>query len=162
MRILSIDPGVTSGYCLATTKLDTESDGDGIVGFELEPFQMVDEVDDVWDRLVKHQPRYIVCEDFEFRQRSRAGLVLFSVQVIGVIRLYGLRCQHQTSVTLQKAAQGKSYYSNTQLKNLGVYKPGANWEHAMDATRHLLHWLTFAEGYQFVQGKDIKDLVKLI
>lgn len=154
MKILAIDPGVTTGYCLGTLVEDATR------SLVLQPFQMVDDVDDIWDRLEKIQPRYIVCEDFEFRNRARAGLVLFSVQAIGVVRLYELKAEHQTAVVMQKAAQGKSYYSDTQLKKLNLYKRG--FPHAMDATRHLLQWITFGSGYQLIEGKSIGDIATLI
>jgi hypothetical protein len=148
MKILAIDPGVTSGYCLAQVASPA---------IALKPFQMVDDVDDIWDRLALLEPRYIICENFEFRQRSRAGLNLFPMQAIGVIRLYELKASHQTSVTLQKASEGKSYFTDAQLKRLGVYKRGL--PHGMDATRHLIHWFTFGSGYQFVQKNDQKYIL---
>lgn len=158
MRILAIDPGITTGYCLATTygRNDTE------MIIEITPKQNVDDVDDIWRQLEDLEPRYIICEDFEFRQKARTGLNLFPMQAIGVVRLYEQMASHQCAAVLQKAATGKAYYTNKQLKDLGVYKPGAAWEHSMDATRHLLHWLTFGSGYQFIQGKRIEDLVKLV
>lgn len=156
LKILAVDPGVTSGYCEATLTDDRGNDPH----IELKPFQMVDDVDDIWRRLEKIKPRYIVCEDFEYRNRSRAGLVLFSVQAIGVIRLYELMAEHQTAVVLQKAATGKGFFTDTQLKNHGAYKRGI--PHAMDATRHLLHWLTFMSGHQLVEGIDLKTIIRLV
>lgn len=156
MKILAIDPGVTSGYCFA------ELDPVGWKRLEIRPEQHVDDVDGVWDRIKEFEPRYIICEDFEYRNKSRHGLVLFSVQAIGVVRLYEFKAITQISVVLQTAATGKGYYTNKLMKDMGVFKPGAAWEHSMDATRHLLHWLTFREGYQYIQGTDIKDIVRII
>lgn len=159
IKILAIDPGVTSGYCFAEFRnVDHSTD----VEIRLRPEQYCDDVEELWDRIEKFQPRYIICEDFEYRNQARSGLILFSVQLIGVVSLYELKSQKQCAIYMQKAAQGKSYYTNTQLKNLGVFKPGESWEHSMDATRHLLHWFTFGAGYQFTQGHDIKDLVELV
>jgi len=147
MRLLAIDPGVTTGYCIGET-----SDTENIIA--LRPFQTVDDVDDVWDRLADLQPRYIVCENFEFRQKSRGGLNLFPVQVIGIVRLYEFKAQHQTSVQLQKASEGKGYYTDVQLKRLGIHQRGV--PHGMDATRHLVHWLTFGSGYQITQKRGAR------
>lgn len=153
-----MDPGVTTGYCFAELENVNHSTD---VKLTTWPKQYVDDVDELWDRIEAFGPRYIVCEDFEYRNRSRAGLVLFSVQAIGVARLYSLKTPQQCDITLQKAAQGKGYYTNTLLKKLGVYKPGENWEHSMDATRHLLHWLTFSSGYQLIEGQNMADIIKL-
>jgi hypothetical protein len=158
LKLLAIDPGVTTGYCAAELT--------GKEKLVLHPSQMVDDVDEVWERLETLKPRYIVIEDFEFRQgKQKTGLNLYPVQIIGVTRLYEQMgaplAGHQCAVQLQKAAQAKGYYTNPQLKRLGVFKPGAAWEHSMDATRHLLHWLTFSSGYQLVEGVNIADIVEL-
>lgn len=157
MKILAIDPGVTTGYCLAEIRNVNQSTK---ILIDLHPSQMVDDVDGVWDKLDEIKPRYIVCEDFEFRQKSRAGLVLFSVQVIGVVRLYEIKAEHQIAVYLQKASQGKGYYTDKMLRDVGLYKRGI--PHGTDALRHLCHWLTFGAGSQFTQGHNIKDITRLV
>lgn len=157
MNILAVDPGVTTGYCFAELhNLNHSTD----IELKLRPVQHTDDVEEIWDRVEAFKPRYIICEDFEFRQRSRAGLVLFSVQAIGVIRLYEQKATHQVAVTLQKAAQGKGYYTDAQLKRLELYKRGV--AHGMDATRHLLHWITFGAGYSLIEGKQISDIARLV
>lgn len=145
MRVIAIDPGVETGYCYAIITEDKQ--------LEYYPFQSVDDVDDLWRRLVEFKPRHIVMEDFEFRGGARAGLNLFPVQLIGVARLYSLiSTDGQIALRLQKAAQGKSYYTDPTLKQAGLYKRGI--QHGMDASRHLLQWVTFGEGYQYVTGKQ--------
>jgi hypothetical protein len=143
---------VTTGYCLATLEPEKSC--------EVKPFQVVDDVDDFLDRLKGIQPRYIVMEDFEYRNRARAGLNLFPVQLIGIARLYEMRAQHQVGLTLQKAAQGKSYYKDETLKRLGLYKRGV--PHGLDAMRHVLHWLTFGAGYQFNSKGPIEEFIKVV
>lgn len=145
MKILSIDPGVETGYCYA---LVNEAH---LYYF---PFQAVEDVDDAWRRIEQFAPRHIIIEDFEFRggtARRTTGLNLFPVQMIGVTRLYGLT-RGQTAVHVQKAAQGKSYYTDKVLKQMECYKRGV--PHGMDASRHLLHWFTFGSGYQFNTSRD--------
>lgn len=143
IKVISIDPGRTTGYCYAQI----------IEGKPLEyfPFQAMDEVDDLWRRLAEFKPRYIIIEDFEFRQRARTGLVLFSVELIGVARLYSLVAPHQCSIFIQKASQGKGYYSDATLKAHNLHRRGV--PHGMDASRHLLQWFTFGAGYQYNNGK---------
>lgn len=141
-RVLAIDPGVTTGYCYA------KIEGGKI---KYHPFQIVDDVDDFWARLQKFDPSYIVMEDFEFRGGARKGLDLFPVQMIGVARLYSLHPKTNCTLFIQKAATGKSYYSDAVLKQRNLYKRGN--PHAMDASRHLLQWFTFGFGHKF-QGQD--------
>jgi hypothetical protein len=147
VRIIAIDPGIMTGYVYAEL-----NETAGTV--EYYPFQMTDEVDDLWRRLIKFEPRYIIIEDFEFRSRSRTGLVLFPVQLIGVTRLYELVAapNGKCATFIQKAAQGKSYYTDNMLKALDLYKRGV--PHGMDASRHLMQWLTFGAGYQYIQGNQ--------
>jgi hypothetical protein len=151
MKIISIDPGVMTGYCYAE-----------LIGNKLEyyPFQMVDEVDDLWRRLKEFKPDYAIIEDFEFRggKRATSGLNLFSVQLIGVTRLYGELTNAR--VFIQKAAQGKSYYTDPVLKQIGLHKRGI--PHAMDASRHLLQWCMFGFGNQFIDKQSTDDFATIL
>lgn len=138
VKVIAIDPGVTSGYCYAHVEPKKSMD--------YYAFQIVDDVDDLWRRLADFQPRYIVMEDFEFRQgRQRSGINLFPKELIGIARLYSLLAKEICAVELQKASQGKSYYTDTMLKHQKLYRRGI--PHAMDASRHLLHWITFGSGF---------------
>lgn len=148
-RIISLDPGGTTGYTIAYM-----FDQKNVV---CEPKQAIFDVENLWDLLDGFSPRYIIMEDFEFRQKSRAGLNLFPVQLIGIASLYELKAKHQCSLKLQKASQGKGYYTDNILKKYGFYKRGL--PHGMDSLRHLLHWLTFGAGYQFLENKKIEDFV---
>lgn len=150
MKLLAVDPGVTTGYCFAELTDNR---------LKYTPYQMPDDVEDLWNRLRSFAPEHVICEDFEFRGKARTGLVLFSVQLIGVCRLYEALMNGKPQVHLQKAAQGKSYYSDKLLKDRGIYKRGV--PHGMDATRHLLHWLTFGFGYQFTVEK-LNDPINFI
>lgn len=147
MNIIAIDPGIQSGYCYAKISPDGR--------LMYYPFQAVDDVDDLWRRLDGFKPRHLIIEDFEFRggvAQRKTGLNLFPVQAIGVARLYGLT-QGQVAIHIQKAAQGKSYYTDIVLKNKDLYVRGK--PHAMDATRHLLQWFTFGSGFQYNGGQKL-------
>lgn len=156
MKILAIDPGVTTGYCYAEIEVRVHRPENSALRYY--PFQWVDDVDECWDRIEAFKPRYIIIEDFEFRQRTRTGLNLFPVQLIGVARLYELKCKDQCAVYLQKASYGKSYYTDQQLKQLNLYKKGV--PHGMDASRHLLQWFTFGAGFQYNNGTQ--DFAKIL
>jgi hypothetical protein len=123
---------------------------------------MTDEVDDFWRRLSDFKPDRIIMEDFDFRgghHRAATGINYFPIQLIGVARLYEFtEPTGKCALSLQKAAQGKGYYSNPILQRHGLYKRGL--PHGMDAVRHLLQWSTFGAGYQFINGKQ--DFAKML
>jgi hypothetical protein len=152
MRIIAIDPGVMTGICYAEIE-------QGHLTYH--PFQTTDDVDDLWDRLERFRPRFIVIEDFEFRRgkRSAGGLDLTPLQLIGVSRLYSLKAMHQCAIYVQKASTGKQYYTDRVLKQLKLYKRAL--PHGMDASRHLLQWAFFGPGYQFMQGTDMEESVTM-
>jgi hypothetical protein len=142
LRVIAIDPGVQTGYCYASI------DNGRLFYY---PFQTVDDVDECWKRLENFQPRFIVIEDFEFRRGKQAGgLNLFPVQLIGVARLYALTMGN-CATFIQKASQGKSYYTDRVLKEMGLYKRGI--PHGLDASRHLLQWATFGPGNKYIGQK---------
>lgn len=143
MKIMAIDPGETTGICYARLRTD------GIL--EYHPFQVTDDVDDLWRRIHAFAPDQIIIEDFEFRGGARAGLNLKPVQHIGVVRLYDLTVG-KGNLRIQKAAQGKSYYNDKSLRNLGLYVRGI--PHGMDASRHLLQWFTFGPGFKHNNGEQ--------
>ncbi|HEY1247747.1 MAG TPA: hypothetical protein VGE97_02045 [Nitrososphaera sp.] len=151
MRVIAIDPGVMTGYCYARVTPENK--------VEFYPFQMMDDVDDLWNRLHEFKPRYIIIESFEFRgghQRAATGIEYFPIQLIGVARLYELAGPHQCGLYLQNPAQGKGYYSNTVLKKRGLIQHGmfTKLAHGIDATRHLLQWFTFGAGYKYIANES--------
>lgn len=140
LKVIAIDPGVTTGIATGIIKLGE--------AMEVASMQEKMEVEDMWHFLNDQQPDVIVYETFEYRNRARKGLVLFSRELIGVIRLFGRL--HPATVQLhdQSAYEGVGgYFTDKQLKEGNVYKPGN--PHAMDATRHLLQWYTFGPGYRY-------------
>ncbi len=147
IRVLSLDPGVTTGWCRA----DLE---DSFVS--LLPGQGELSHRQIYSLLATYEPHYVVCEDFEYRPgQAKDYIVLTSLEYIGVVKLYAepssTRMWIQPKLSMQKAAEGKGYYSNDKLKELGVYKRGL--PHGMDALRHMLHWFTFKAGYGLTDGK---------
>jgi hypothetical protein len=134
-EVLAIDPGGTTGLCYGIK-----------VGKKLRllpeqgrytPYQFM--------LLLEQLPTstFVVCESFQFRKGAPSGLDLSSCYLIGV----AMACVDQNKLRFQTAAQGKGYWSNDKLKTVGAYVPAM--PHAMDATRHLLHWYKFGFGSQF-------------
>lgn len=141
---MSVDPGITTGFCYA--KLEKKGDI-----LEYWPFQFQDSVVDFWERLHRVKPDYIIIEDFEFRKGARGGLELFPVKLIGLVELY-CYTDNRPKLFIQKASTGKAYYTDQTLKQLNLYVRGK--PHAMDASRHLLQWFTFGFGFQFNNGEQ--------
>lgn len=140
VRIISIDPGRTTGYTYCILNTDSK-----VLAYY--PFQAIDDVDDLWARLEAFKPDHIVMENFEFRQKARAGLDMFPVQLIGIARFYELHKGTTVRLYLQSAFEGKGYYTDTILKRKALYVKAI--PHGMDASRHLLHWIMFKAGGQF-------------
>lgn len=90
---------------------------------------------------LSHTEEYrIVCESFEYRNRSRPGLVLDSVEYIGVTKLFVAdRKSEHIPLAMQTAAMGKGFVKDENIKKLGLWFPSQ--KHAMDATRHLLYYM---------------------
>lgn len=152
MKVISIDPGETTGYALA------KKDHDKLY---LAYDQARMNHSDFWAFLRetnKHGPVHTVCEDFEFRQgKQKTGLSLYPVELIGVLRLW---CNNEQwyPLWMQKAAQGKGYYDDNKLKSMRIYQKGL--DHGRDAARHLLHWFNFGGGYQFNDNDPTVELVE--
>lgn len=148
LRVLSIDPGETTGYALGIVER-----GNFFVAYNQARFNHAE----FWYFLQKvhlHGTMHTVCEDFEFRQgKQKDGLNLYPVELIGILRLF---CSNDTwsPLWMQKAAQGKGYYDDNKLKSMGVYQKGL--DHGRDAARHLLHWFNFGAGYQFNEDPTVE------
>jgi hypothetical protein len=144
IALLSLDPGVTMGVChgeLEDAKLKLLVDQDKL---------SLSDIHDMLDIfMLKHRrSNHLIYESFEYRQVARKGLDLTPVKIIGVIELFREWHEPEVRFYAQSASQGKNFYTDAKLKELGVYKKGC--EHGRDATRHLLHWLNFGAGGQFV------------
>lgn len=150
LNILWLDPGGTTGWALYTCDLMSMGEGtpwehhnvkwnSGHLGPEQHHCQL-------WSLIgACHTDNYILgYESFEFRQgKQRAKIVLDSKEYIGLCKLYACLTNPTVPVELisQTAATGKGFWSDEKLKQVGLFTPAMR--HAMDATRHLLHYLTF-------------------
>lgn len=140
-RVLFVDPGITTGYVEA--KITDEE-------IKLTLRQSKDSCYDLWRLLLIMAPNEVVCEDFEFR-RGLMQAELFPVQLIGIINCYAEF--RKIDVRLQKARliHGTGAYFDTidSIKQQGVYIPGKDYHHSMDAMRHFLQWFTFGSGHKY-------------
>lgn len=140
MRVIALDPGGTTGYAIGLID-DPRSFGLCYAQRQMSERQL-------WKLIYDVNPHHIVCEDFEYRNKAPSGLDLTPVKLIGVVNLF---VQDITSaeLTMQKAAKAKGHFTDQKLKDLDLYQRGV--PHGRDACRHLLHWLRFGKGYQFIE-----------
>jgi hypothetical protein len=151
--IVSLDPGGTTGICLGDL-----SDEELVLRISQQELSMLG----MYDFLEKHvgeceNPCHVIYESFQYRKISRGGLDLTPVKLIGVIEL--MRDQYEPLVTFteQSPATGKAFFSDDRLKQMGIYKPGT--QHGRDAERHLMQWITFGYGSQYVDINKIKAVL---
>ena len=137
LRALSLDPGGTTGYAIC--------DINNVNSVSIAWDQATMNPAELTELLEAVNPDEIICEDFEYRNRARAGLDLTPPKLIGVVQLY---CSKGCPLHMQKAAVGKGHYSDRRLKTQGMYRRGT--PHGRDALRHLLHWLTFKGGGKYI------------
>ena len=137
VSVLAIDPGITTGLTYAEVF-------ENIVF--LRCWQDKLRHLDLWMLFVTHDPNWIICETFEYRNRAREGLELFPRELIGICNLWVQDRKIEDKLYMQTAAQAKGHFTDQQLKKYSVY---SNKVHGRDSMRHFLHWFTFGPGYQY-------------
>ncbi len=144
-RALSLDPGKTTGYCFAYWRK-----GKLYLNPGEERFSML-EMSTFIAKFIGDGGQHIIYEDFQFRNAVRPGTDLTPVKIIGVIELYNELREGAVSFTVQQpSAQGdRGFYTDARLKELGVYWAHGKG-HARSATKHMLYWLNFGPGSQYI------------
>lgn len=123
--IIAIDPGRTTGIAELWKDYNVNS------------FEIKGDMKLLYNLLYDESPSHIVCEQFQYQQRSQR-VDLFPRELIGVVKLY---CQKNgITLSLQPAAHAKKLFETEKLKKLHLWEP--NRPHAMDAIRHLLYFVT--------------------
>jgi hypothetical protein len=137
MRVIALDPGITTG--IAYGKIN-----EGLMDFTADQAEL--KCLGLWNLLGSLEPDVIVHETFEFRQgKQRRGIELYPRNLIGVIQLYSE--MNRIKLIDQSPAQAMDYWTNDKLKENDAYSRGK--DHARDATRHLLYWFYFGQGYKY-------------
>lgn len=100
-------------------------------------------MNEVWrfldDFYFRNGPFEMVIERFDYRQgQSRANLL--AVEVIGIIKEWCRQKGIPPPYEHQAAQKVDTYFTRDRLLDAGLWKPGKNYKHAMDALRHLLYW----------------------
>lgn len=137
MRILSFDPGGTTGCALF--------DSDGVEGhsgdfhsWQEDSFEScVREAD---TRIRFKAPDVLLAERFTIRANShKLSATAFeeTTDTIGAVRLLALR--YDIPFVRQSPAQAKSFGTDEKLRKIGWYRPALG--HGNDASRHVLVYL---------------------
>lgn len=96
-------------------------------------------------QMVDPEKDHVIVESFEFRKedaQNREYIDYSTGEYVGVVKLF---CQiTNTAMTVQSASQGKGFWTDDKLKRVGLWTPGKERRHERDATRHWLHYMTFA------------------
>lgn len=140
IKAVSLDPGITTGLAIGQIMLDW-----GLM--IIDTGQAKYNHKELYDGIVRQKPNVIICERFEFRKKSREGLILFSRELIGIANLYSQ--QYKIPLVMQQPSQALGgFWTDRQLKKDNLYRatPGG---HANDALRHLLQWFVYGQGYQY-------------
>ncbi len=82
----------------------------------------------------------IVYESFVYQRRNK--VVLYPVEVIGVIKLFC--ATNAIPAYSQSASQAKGFMTDDKLKAMGLWEEGL--KHGMDALRHLMYHLIVTKG----------------
>lgn len=140
---LALDPGGTTGVCHVYTSM-------GALVFTVSEH-----------KLSHHQlaltiagHTHVVYETFAYRNAPRPNLDLIPVELIGVIKLVAQR-EPEMMLYPQSPADGKAFYTDDRLKQSGLWKVGK--PHGRDATRHMLRWMKFGAGAQYL---DIDAIIE--
>lgn len=139
---IAFDPGITTGYAIGEINPDV-----GLM--TVSTSQAKFSVSDVYARLDELKPDHVIFERFDFRNRARTGLELFSRELIGIFELYA---QQNPQVTLTRQSPGSvinGFFDRKRLSADGIWKAGAEWIHSNEAAMHLLYWYTFGPGFKY-------------
>lgn len=130
MRIVAVDPGVTTGLCFYAPEFETlERMQLGPADHHLELFYILEEF----------KPDIIICESFQNMSDLQQEATTKPLEYIGIVKLY--QQVSYCKLGMQGANAGKEFWSDEKLKKVGLYEKGR--PHSNDATRHFLYFWTF-------------------
>lgn len=137
MKVLSIDPGGTTGWKIITASLLGALEWKDIAWRhgQIGPHE---HHTDLWDFLSaeKTEDLIVILEGFD--NRGNPAAVLISLEYIGVVRLW---CKlNNVTCVMQQPAEMK-WATDKKLRACKIYVPGQR--HSNDAGRHILIWLVF-------------------
>lgn len=133
-RLLSLDPGHTTGWCLYE---DGKLTASGHAATLAEGWTCIDSLfRDIQPTMVVYENYRVYAHKLERHSNSE----VYTVRLIGVIE-YLSEIVHQVPHYNQMAQQAKGFMTDDKLKRWGMYQVG--FKHARDAIRHGAYFLLF-------------------
>lgn len=149
MRILGLDPGGSTGWCFFSYQEPTPS----VWLWSGDTLTQDNHHGQLRALIQRYMPDYIVCEDFQFRQKAgtenyRKGLELISKEYIGVARL--IAQDIDAKFILQPPSMKDTNLTRDEnLKKLQILRtPLHPNRHYHDACRHTVNYLIQKRRYQ--------------
>jgi hypothetical protein len=139
MKIVSLDPGGTTGY--AHFDSETETWGVGEIKTDSGEHHHA-----LWtflhDELYKHpeNERRVVCERFD--NTGNEAALLISAEYIGVVKLFCIMNRTELFMS-NRSNKDVTFLKGNELKRFQVWSGS---KHARDAARHLIHYRIFELG----------------
>jgi hypothetical protein len=150
MRVLTVDPGDTTGYVIADIT-DTL--------LRLKPHQAKHSALEFFQHLSRIQPNYVLCENFRCRNNSPGNLSMTSAHLIGVAKMYCEEFKVEWKTYEPSQGEGGHYKGIKALQREGVYVGGITYHHAMEAMRGFMQWWTFGPGFKYNKSPQV-ELIK--
>ncbi len=144
VRILALDPGVTTGWALFSQSHPTFGEVYTLQYGQMGPEPHHQKLFDMLHTTSCLKQDVVVVESYQ-RQPTAHGL-LTPVEYIGVVKLHQ---QVYGCILIEQSRSCKAFWTNEKLRILEHLRVGQ--PHAMDALRHLLYYITKSGDDQFVQ-----------
>lgn len=165
MRVLAIDPGVTTGGTWVVF------DGDKVF---VAPFQAKYMPHEFGKVLRDYNIDVYICENFSYRKHLDKA-ELYSLQLIGVLNahvnpaslLWNPKAFRHEFVYVDKPGRKvhwqepayalAGFFTDDRLKSLNLYIPAM--PHAMDALRHFMQWWQYGRGAKYREQNQTVELI---
>lgn len=142
-RLLAIDPGETTGWCLFQGK----SRPGGRIDYEMEfcgqiPTWPMKEALNGFEKLLTYGPSHILYEQYrvyEWKADDHSWSSIPTLRIIGCLETLAL--QRAITPYNQSAQQAKNFCTDERLREWGLYQKGMR--HARDSIRHACFFLLF-------------------
>lgn len=146
-RVLSFDPGETTGVCLLVRE---EGHTKLAIRGQLDTKDLKSGPSELQYMVENTQPTFVVFEDYKvygWKAKNHAWSELHTPKLIGALE-YILNSK-DIPFTKQSAQQGKSFCKDEKLKEWGFYVAGLR--HSMDAVRHACQAVLFNKHPYFTE-----------
>lgn len=127
--ILALDPGGTTGLAWM------HGTNGAVRTMQMGPDEHHEEL---WNFMRVYTPTAIVCESFTYRN-GLAKADLIPCEYIGLVKLYAEK--YCVPLYMQTPSMAKKFFSDDKLKAADLWITGK--QHARDAVRHLMYYVTF-------------------